>query len=98
MFDHVTSASPTAGFGALRHDRPERPRQVARPRWALHREEERELGQIDHLWLRVADVAAATRFYETIAPPAGLEVRIHSPEHTQLVAAGSSFEVVNHHR
>ena len=35
---------------------------------AVYVAEERKLGQIDHLWVRVADVAAATRFYETIAP------------------------------
>jgi catechol 2,3-dioxygenase-like lactoylglutathione lyase family enzyme len=30
---------------------------------------------IDHIWLRVADLGAATAFYKTIAPAAGLEVR-----------------------
>ena len=54
---------------------------------------ERKLGQIDHLWLRVADVAAATRFYETIAPHAGLEVRRHAADHTQLVGTRDSFSL-----
>ncbi len=55
---------------------------------------ERKLGQIDHLWLRVADVAAATRFYETIAPHAGLEVRRHAADHTQLVGSRDSFSLL----
>ena len=36
-------------------------------------------GGIDHLWIRVADVAASTRFYETIAPHAGLAARADTP-------------------
>ena len=55
---------------------------------------ERKLGQIDHLWLRVADVDAATRFYETIAPHAGFEVRRHAADHTQLVGSGGSFSLL----
>jgi hypothetical protein len=31
---------------------------------------ERRPGAIDHLWIRVADLAAARRFYETVAPHA----------------------------
>ena len=42
----------------------------------------------------VADVAAATRFYETIAPHAGLEVRRHTHDHTQLVGSGGSFSLL----
>jgi catechol 2,3-dioxygenase-like lactoylglutathione lyase family enzyme len=55
---------------------------------------ERELGQIDHLWVRVADVAAATRFYETIAPHAGLELRRHGADHTQVVGRDGSFSLL----
>jgi catechol 2,3-dioxygenase-like lactoylglutathione lyase family enzyme len=51
-------------------------------------------GMIDHLWLRVADVDASARFYETIAPYAGLEVRRHSPEHAQCVGENGSFSLV----
>ena len=32
-------------------------------------------GNVDHLWFRVADVAAAKRFYEVVAPHAGFRLR-----------------------
>ena len=51
-------------------------------------------GMIDHLWLRVADVDAAERFYATIAPHAGLTVKRHGPDHVQCVGAKSSFSLV----
>jgi catechol 2,3-dioxygenase-like lactoylglutathione lyase family enzyme len=58
---------------------------------AVYVDEERKTGQIDHLWLRTADMEAVTRFYETIAPAAGFEVRRKSPEHTTSSApAGRS--------
>ena len=41
---------------------------------AVHFETMRELGEIDHLWIRVADVPAATRFYELVAPHSGFRV------------------------
>ena len=47
-------------------------------------------GMIDHLWLRVADVEASARFYETI----GFEVRRHSGEHAQVIGERSTFSVV----
>src|SRR3954452_4614600 len=39
---------------------------------AVHHDHIRAGGIIDHLWIRVADVAAARGFYATIAPHAGL--------------------------
>ena len=36
--------------------------------------------EIDHLWLRTCDVAAATRFYKTIAPVVRFELRRDTPE------------------
>ncbi|MEA2466176.1 MAG: hypothetical protein QOJ57_302, partial [Thermoleophilaceae bacterium] len=41
---------------------------------AVHHGALRRGGTVDHLWIRVGDVAAAKRFYETIAPHAGLRV------------------------
>jgi catechol 2,3-dioxygenase-like lactoylglutathione lyase family enzyme len=38
----------------------------------LHDNLRRDGGIIDHLWIRVGDLAAAAAFYETIAPHAGL--------------------------
>jgi catechol 2,3-dioxygenase-like lactoylglutathione lyase family enzyme len=49
---------------------------------------------IDHLWLRVADVAAARAFYETIAPHAGFDIRVHGPDHVQCASATGSFSLV----
>jgi catechol 2,3-dioxygenase-like lactoylglutathione lyase family enzyme len=51
-------------------------------------------GMIDHLWLRVADVEASARFYETIAPHAGLTVRRLHPDHVQCVGAKGSFSLL----
>ena len=42
---------------------------------AVHDSDLNRPGVIDHLWIRVADVARAKAFYETIAPHAGLRDR-----------------------
>ncbi len=39
---------------------------------AVHYDGVRTDGNVDHLWVRVADLAAAKRFYATIAPHAGI--------------------------
>jgi catechol 2,3-dioxygenase-like lactoylglutathione lyase family enzyme len=50
---------------------------------------------IDHLWLRVADLAASRGFYETIAPVFGFEVRGSKPEERFHVATDDrSFALV----
>lgn len=41
---------------------------------ALHYAAMREAGEIDHLAIRVADVPAATRFYELVAPHGGFRL------------------------
>jgi catechol 2,3-dioxygenase-like lactoylglutathione lyase family enzyme len=51
-------------------------------------------GIVDHLWLRVADVEAAKRFYETIAPSAGLRLRHDLPDRAQFNGESGSFSVV----
>lgn len=45
----------------------------------VHREQVRQDGDIDHIWLRVADVRASLRFYDTIADAAGLRRVEHVP-------------------
>ncbi len=53
-------------------------------------------GIIDHLWIRVADVAAAKAFYDTIAPHAGLILDTDTPERAQFRGAkGGSFSLVS---
>jgi catechol 2,3-dioxygenase-like lactoylglutathione lyase family enzyme len=51
-------------------------------------------GVIDHLWIRVADLAAAKRFYETIAPSAGLRPGEDTPDRVQFRLQGASFSLV----
>jgi catechol 2,3-dioxygenase-like lactoylglutathione lyase family enzyme len=51
-------------------------------------------GNIDHLWIRVADVAAAKQFYETIAPHAGLRLGVDTPGRAQFRGSSGSFSLV----
>jgi catechol 2,3-dioxygenase-like lactoylglutathione lyase family enzyme len=51
-------------------------------------------GTIDHLWIRVADVEAAGRFYETVAPHAGLRLASRSADRVQVMGDGGSFSLV----
>jgi catechol 2,3-dioxygenase-like lactoylglutathione lyase family enzyme len=60
---------------------------------AVHHETSRA-GAIDHLWLRTADVAAAKRFYETVAPAVGITVRHDSPDRVQFSDGRGSFSFV----
>jgi catechol 2,3-dioxygenase-like lactoylglutathione lyase family enzyme len=65
---------------------------------AVHRHGDRAAGNIDHVTIRVSDVAAATAFYSTIAPAAGLtlsrqttdraEFSVGTPDATFSVIAG----------
>jgi catechol 2,3-dioxygenase-like lactoylglutathione lyase family enzyme len=52
-------------------------------------------GIVDHLWIRVADVAAAKRFYEAIAPHARLRVGDDTPERVQFAGSSGSFSLVS---
>jgi catechol 2,3-dioxygenase-like lactoylglutathione lyase family enzyme len=61
---------------------------------AVHHDNLRRPGHIDHLWIRVADRAAAQRFYETIAPYCGFELR-DDRERSHFVGAGGSFTLVD---
>jgi catechol 2,3-dioxygenase-like lactoylglutathione lyase family enzyme len=62
---------------------------------AVHRDSGlRRGGIIDHLWIRVADVAAAKRFYETIAPHAGLRLGADTPDRAQFRGSSGSFSLV----
>jgi predicted lactoylglutathione lyase len=61
---------------------------------AVHHGSMRRGGNVEHLWIRVADVAASKRFYETVAPHAGFSLRRDMPERAQFVGASGSFSVV----
>ena len=51
-------------------------------------------GRIDHLWIRVADVAESARFYETVAPFADFSLRRKTDERATFAAPTGSFSVV----
>jgi catechol 2,3-dioxygenase-like lactoylglutathione lyase family enzyme len=61
---------------------------------AVHHDGTRSDAGIDHLWIRVADVAAARRFYTAIAPHVGLRLGTDRPERVQLRGQGGSFSLV----
>jgi len=61
---------------------------------AVHHRGVRREGVIDHLWIRVADLAAAKTFYETIAPYAGLRLATDQADRVQFRTAGASFSLV----
>jgi catechol 2,3-dioxygenase-like lactoylglutathione lyase family enzyme len=49
---------------------------------------------IDHLWIRVADLASTKRFYETIAPILGLRIAGERAERFHVAARDRSFALV----
>jgi catechol 2,3-dioxygenase-like lactoylglutathione lyase family enzyme len=61
---------------------------------AVHHGGLRTGGVVDHLWMRVADVAAAKRFYETVAPHAGFRLSSDEPALAQFKGSSGSFSVL----
>jgi catechol 2,3-dioxygenase-like lactoylglutathione lyase family enzyme len=61
---------------------------------AVHHGDLRRGGNIDHLWIRVADVEAARGFYSAIAPQAGLHLGHDEPGHVQFTGPTGSFSLV----
>jgi catechol 2,3-dioxygenase-like lactoylglutathione lyase family enzyme len=51
-------------------------------------------GVIDHLWIRVAEVAAAREFYLAALPGTGFEPAGDEPDHALFRAAACSFSLV----
>jgi len=49
---------------------------------------------IDHLWIRVADIEASRRFYEELAPHAGLRAPRDVEDRVHVNAAGGAFALV----
>jgi predicted lactoylglutathione lyase len=65
---------------------------------AVHHDVLRSGGVIDHLWVRVTDLAAAKGFYELIAPYAGFHLRRDLPQRVQFAggpADRGSFSLVS---
>src|SRR5215217_5100452 len=62
---------------------------------AVHYAEKlRDDGTVDHLWIRVRDVAASKRLYELVAPFGRFEQRFDSPERAMFAGGTASFSVV----
>jgi catechol 2,3-dioxygenase-like lactoylglutathione lyase family enzyme len=51
-------------------------------------------GEIDHVWMRVADVAASKRFYELVAEHARFRLNKDTPEWARFRGDSGSFSVV----
>jgi catechol 2,3-dioxygenase-like lactoylglutathione lyase family enzyme len=63
---------------------------------AVHHGDLRREGIVDHLWIRVADLAAATAFYRIVADTAGFAVRHEGPDRATFggVRSGGTFTLV----
>ena len=62
---------------------------------AVYHDAHRRRGSIDHLWIRVADVAASKRFYEAAAPHTRFQLRVDKPDRAHFSGAGGSFSLVS---
>jgi catechol 2,3-dioxygenase-like lactoylglutathione lyase family enzyme len=62
---------------------------------AVHHDSVRsDNGRIDHLWIRVRDVADARRFYELVAAHADFRLRRERPDRVQFAGRSGSFSLV----
>ncbi len=61
---------------------------------AVHHRGLRGGSVIDHLWIRVADVAASRAFYEMIAGQAGIRLVADEPDLVRFAGSASTFSLV----
>ena len=61
---------------------------------AVHHGSLRNGGNVDHIWIRVSNVEAATDFYEGVGPAAGFRVGTELDDRTQFACVSGSFSVV----
>jgi catechol 2,3-dioxygenase-like lactoylglutathione lyase family enzyme len=61
---------------------------------AVHHGTLRQGGAIDHLWIRVAGLAASKRFYETMAPAAGFRLTADLPDRARFAGESGSFSIL----
>jgi len=62
---------------------------------AVHHGRMREAGWVDHMWIRVVDLHASRRFYETIASYAGIRMTGELPDRARFAGESGSFSVVD---
>ena len=65
---------------------------------AVHHDTLRRGGNVDHLWIRVADVAASAAFYDVIGPHAGFARRRATDDLVQFKGESGSFSVLRDDR
>jgi catechol 2,3-dioxygenase-like lactoylglutathione lyase family enzyme len=61
---------------------------------AVHHGALRQDGLVDHLWIRVSDLAAAKRSYESSTARSGLRLRTDTAELVQFAGESGSFSLV----
>ncbi len=64
---------------------------------AVHHQAVRREGNVDHLWIRVAELDASRRFFTAVMPHAGLRLHTDTPERVSFVCArtgGGTFSLV----
>jgi hypothetical protein len=61
---------------------------------AVHHDNVRPEGVIDHIWIRVADLGAAKLHYERLAVPAGFRLDHDTSDRVRFEGAGASFSLV----
>ena len=61
---------------------------------AVHHDAVRRDGNVDHLWIRVSDLAAMRAFYSAVAPIAGFRVGTDTPERVSFNGESGSFSLV----
>jgi catechol 2,3-dioxygenase-like lactoylglutathione lyase family enzyme len=62
---------------------------------SVHMGREQYENRIDHLWIGVRDIEASRRFWETVAPIAGLRLHVPVPERFHVAARNRSFALVH---
>jgi catechol 2,3-dioxygenase-like lactoylglutathione lyase family enzyme len=65
---------------------------------AVNHDEVSRQGDIDHLWIRVSDLAAGRAFYELIAPFSGFTLNRARPGRVQFKRDGATFSLVTDSR
>jgi catechol 2,3-dioxygenase-like lactoylglutathione lyase family enzyme len=61
---------------------------------AVHHDTVGNRDEIDHLWIRVADVEASKRFYELVGAHAEFRLRADLPGHAHFAGARGTFSLV----
>jgi catechol 2,3-dioxygenase-like lactoylglutathione lyase family enzyme len=60
----------------------------------VHDGDRRRGGIIDHLWIRVSDLAASTEFYEGVAAETGFRLAATLPDRVRFAGTSGSFSVL----